>query len=58
MDYSNTVCAHYYGSKAKGYSLTITRGPSLAVVLGTIKVSGKVEAKKVCKANNYKAWNF
>ena len=49
--------AHYYGSKAKGYTVRINTD---ARPVGGIeyKVSGKAEAKAIAKANNAAPYNF
>lgn len=49
--------AHYYGSKAKGYTVRIT--DSMQPVGGkVIPVDGKSHAKKVAKEHNAQQWNF
>ena len=49
--------AHYYGSKAKGFTVRITADmrPVGGVV---ITVAGKAEAKKIAKEHNAQPWNF
>ena len=49
--------AHYYGTKAKGYTVRIT--DSMQPVGGkVIPVDGKSHAKKVAKEHNAQQWNF
>jgi hypothetical protein len=51
------MMAHYYGSKAKGFTVRITADmqPIGGVVFA---VAGKAEAKKIAKAHNAQPWNF
>lgn len=57
LDNSPKNFAHYYGSKAKGFSVRIT--DSMQPTGGTVHpVAGKSEAKKIAKAHNATQWNF
>lgn len=49
--------AHYYGSKAKGFTVRINN--DVRPVGGIeYKVQGKAEARKIAKANNATPYNF
>ena len=49
--------AHYYGSKAKGFTVRITT--DVRPIGGEeFKVVGKGEAKKIAKAHNATPYNF
>ena len=52
------MTAHLYGSKAKGWTLTLTAGPRPVPTLNTLTVTGKREAKQLCKQYGWQAWNF
>lgn len=50
--------ARYYGSKTKGWFVEIYPTPDHRNRIASIKVSGKVEARKVARANNALPYNF
>lgn len=51
--------AFYYGSKKQGFILTLTTGNNtFSDDAKNIKVSGKIEARKIAVENNAQAWNF
>ena len=50
--------ARYYGSKARGWFVEIYPTPEQRNCIATIKVSGKVEARRVAHANNALPYNF
>lgn len=48
----------YYTATKKVKFLTIFPNPQSREEIKRVEVSGKVEAKKYCKDNNIKPWNF
>lgn len=54
------LCAHYHGSKARGFKLTISNGPSpiLPNIVAEYPVKDKREARKLAVTLNAKPWNF
>ena len=62
-DMQQLFAHYYYGGKARGYEVRITRSPSLSPYdnenrVTDIPVSGKREARKVASQYNAKPWNF
>ena len=50
--------AHFFGSKAKGWTLIITKSPGLSEIVSEHKVSGKAEARRLALQFGFTPWNF
>lgn len=52
------VAANYLNNKTLVIVPLVNNIPNHAQRLQVIKVSGKVEARKLCQSNGWKPWNF